>query len=194
MLSTVRTEWQSGGVTSAQLLLHPVRLRIVQALLGDRRLTTTELRRELPDVPAATLYRQVGTLADGGVLEVADERRVRGTTERTYRLRPEAASVTGADAAAMSVEEHRAAFGTFTTGLLAAFDRYLTAPGVDLEADLVSYRQVALDLSDEETRELLAEIRALLAARQDLPPAPGRRRRVLTTILLPDPPPSPDVA
>jgi hypothetical protein len=39
-------------VASADLLLHPVRLRIVQAFLGDRALTTTQLRGELPDVPA----------------------------------------------------------------------------------------------------------------------------------------------
>ncbi len=58
-------------MTSADLLLHPVRLRIVQAFLGDRALTTTELQAELPDVPAASLYRQVARLVDGGVLGVA---------------------------------------------------------------------------------------------------------------------------
>ena len=44
---------------SAGLLLHPVRLRIVQAFLGGRRLTTAQLRTALPDVSPATLYRQV---------------------------------------------------------------------------------------------------------------------------------------
>jgi len=48
-----------GVVTSTHLLLHPVRLRILQAFLGDRALTTTELRAERPDVPAASLYRDV---------------------------------------------------------------------------------------------------------------------------------------
>jgi Helix-turn-helix domain len=42
-------------VASADLLLHPVRLRVVQAFLGDRALTTSELRSELPDVPAASI-------------------------------------------------------------------------------------------------------------------------------------------
>jgi DNA-binding transcriptional ArsR family regulator len=64
-------------VTSADLLLHPVRLRILRAFLGDRALTTTELRTELPDVPPASLYRHVARLADGGVLSVVAERRVR---------------------------------------------------------------------------------------------------------------------
>jgi hypothetical protein len=39
---------------SADLLLHPVRLRIVQALLGDRALTTGALAEELADVSPAT--------------------------------------------------------------------------------------------------------------------------------------------
>ncbi len=48
-----------GEMTSADLLLHPVRLRIVQAFLADRALTTSELRTELPDVPTASLYRHI---------------------------------------------------------------------------------------------------------------------------------------
>ncbi|MEE3921886.1 helix-turn-helix domain-containing protein [Micromonospora sp. BRA006-A] len=58
-----------------ELLMHPVRLRIVQAFLGGRTLTTTDLRAELSDVPPATLYRQVATLADHGVLHTVGERR-----------------------------------------------------------------------------------------------------------------------
>ena len=51
-------------MTGADLLLHPVRWRIVQAFLGDRTLTTAELHAELSDVPMASLYRHVGLLAD----------------------------------------------------------------------------------------------------------------------------------
>ena len=80
-------------MASADLLLHPIRLRIIQAFLGDRALTTTELRAELPDVAPATLYRQVARLVDAGVLGVVAERRVRGATERTYVLRASSASV-----------------------------------------------------------------------------------------------------
>ena len=43
------------SATSVELLLHPVRLRIVQAFLGDRELTTVQLGELLPDVSTATL-------------------------------------------------------------------------------------------------------------------------------------------
>ena len=43
------------------LLLHPVRTRIVAEFSGRRR-TVRELAAALPDVPQTTLYRQVGVL------------------------------------------------------------------------------------------------------------------------------------
>ena len=182
-------------MTSAELLLHPVRLRIVQCFLADRALTTTELRAELPDVPAATLYRQVAALADGGVLDVAQERRVRGAVERTYRLRAGAASLDAGDVTGRSAEDHRRGFLAFVATLLADHDRYLASCAgeePDLARDLVGYRQVALHLSDEEMRGFLDELREVVHRRLDLPPAPGRRRRLLSTVVLPaGPPPGP---
>jgi DNA-binding transcriptional ArsR family regulator len=183
---------ENGGlpVSSADLLLHPVRLRVVQAFLGDRALTTSELRAELPDVPVATLYRHVGVLADAGVLTVSGERKVRGAAERTYRLDLAAASVGAAEAAAMTAEEHRRAFTTFAVALMADFDRYLarTAPDAerpDLTGDRVGYRQVAVWVTDEEFDEMAGELAAVLRARMANRPGGGRRRRVVTTVHLP---------
>ncbi|GAB7192999.1 helix-turn-helix domain-containing protein [Kineococcus sp. NUM-3379] len=170
---------------SDELLLHPVRLRIAQAFLGERTLTTGDLRRELPDVPAATLYRHVALLAGNAVLEVEAERRVRGTVERTYRLRTGAASLGPDDVRGMDAGDHRRGFLAFAATLLADFDRYLDAGEPDLARDQAGYRQVGLHLSDAETAELVAELRAVVERRTRLRPAPGRRRRVLSTVLLP---------
>ncbi|WP_214368458.1 helix-turn-helix domain-containing protein [Pseudonocardia sp. H11422] len=169
----------------ADVLLHPVRLRIAQAFLGDRALTTSDLREELPDVPAATLYRHVASLVDAAVLQVVSERRVRGTVERTYRLPAGAGSVGPEEAATMSVEGHRQGFLAFVAGLLADFDRYLERDDVDLGRDLLGYRQAAMYLTDDELRELIAELRAVLAPRIANPPSPDRVRRILTTVLMP---------
>ena len=175
-------------MASADLLLHPVRLRVVQAFLGDRILTTADLRAELPDVPPATLYRHVGTLAEAGVLEVVGERKVRGTAERSYRLVVEAASVDADSAAAMTVEDHRRAFRTFVAALLADFDRYASAAEgatLDLARDGVGYRQVGLWLTDEEFATLVVDLRAVLQARTALEPDGVRRRRIVSTVFLP---------
>ena len=170
---------------ATDLLLHPVRMRIVQCFLGDRELTTATLREELPDIPAATLYRQIGTLLEGGALEVVEERKVRGTFERTYRVSPGRLQVDGDAAAAMTPEEHNQAFVAFMTGRLADFERYLSRGEVDLLRDRVGYRMNAMYLSDEETDELIEELRRVLLPRVENKPGPGRRRRTFSTILMP---------
>lgn len=184
------TYGRTGGeaMASAELLLHPVRLRIVQAFLGDRRLTTAQLREELPDVPTATLYRQVATLVEGNVLVVASEHKVRGASERTFALA--GTTVVGAEEAReLTVEEHRQAFLAFVAMLLADYDRYLergTAEGgVDLGRDLVGYRQLALHLTDEELLALIADLGDVLRPRLAHEPTPERTRRLFSTILMP---------
>lgn len=171
--------------TMGELLLHPVRLRIIQRFLGDRRLTTAMLRQELADVAPATLYRQVATLAEAGVLAVVDEQRIRGAVERTYALRPAAGRLGPEEAAAMSVDDHRRAFTAFVASLLHDFDHYARGDDLDVARDGVGYRQVGLWLSLEELVALSAEMGEVLRRWLDNGPAPGRTRRVLTTIVLP---------
>ncbi len=177
-------------MASADLLLHPVRLRVVQALLGDRELTTGDLHAELPDVPVATLYRHVGVLTEAGVLEVAAERRVRGSTERTYRLVTSVASVGPEEAAGMTPEQHRRAFSTFVAALLADFDRWadagaLAPGGLDAARDGVGYRMTGLWLDDDEFAGLVADLRRVLQDRLGNEPGGERRRRLLGTVFLP---------
>ena len=174
-------------MASADLLLHPVRLRIVEAFLGDRALTTSELRAELPDIPAGSLYRHVAKLVDGGVLAVVSERRVRGALERTYVLRASAARLGVNEIASMSRDEHRQAFLAFVAGLIGDFDRYLARETIDPLRDGASYNLAAMWLDDAELAELARELNIVLQPRLANPPKAGRTRRILATVLLPGP-------
>jgi hypothetical protein len=162
-----------------------VRLRIVQAFLGDRALTTSELRRELPDVPPASLYRNVARLAEAGVLSVVHERRVRGAVERTYVLRVAAASIGLDEVERMSREDHRHAFMAFVAGLLGDLDRYLEREDFDPVRDGAGYRLAGLWLDDAEFAELIRDLTRVLGPRVANAPRRGRRRRILGTVLLP---------
>jgi hypothetical protein len=172
-------------MTSTDLLLHPVRLRIVQAFLGDRALTTSQLRDELPDVPPASLYRHVALLVDAGVLSVVAERRVRGAVERTYVLRVAAASVNLDEVDRVSREDHRQAFMAFVAGLLGDFDRYLSREEIDLLRDGVGFRMAGVWLDDTELTEFLRELARVVQPRLANGPRPGRTRRILGSVLLP---------
>ena len=184
-MATRRGSGASTGGRSGELLLHPVRLRIVQAFLGDRHLTTTELGAELDDVPAATLYRHVARLTDAGVLDVVSERRSRGSVERTLALHPGAGVVGERELASMDVDDHRRAFMVFVAGLLADFERYLDRGDPDLVRDGVGYKHAALHLSDRELESLVADLNAVLAPRLANRPSKSRSRRMLSTILMP---------
>lgn len=174
-------------MASADLLLHPVRLRIIKAFLGDRALTTGQLAAELDDVPPGSLYRHVARLAKAGILQVVAERRVRGAVERTYTLRQFAARITPEQARQMSPEEHAQAFMVYVAGMLADADRYLAAAQPDPARDGADYQVGALWLSDAEFAELLRELSIVFRPRLANPPAPGRKRRMVYTVVLPAP-------
>jgi len=174
-------------MTSADLLLHPVRLRIVKAFLGDRALTTSELAAELSDVPAGSLYRHIATLTKAGVLQVVAERRIRGAVERTYTLRLAAAAIQRSEVKAMTLDEHAQAFTAYIAGLMADFERYIASAPADPVRDGASYRVAAMWLTDDEFVDLAREVAEAFLERFANAPGQGRRRRMVYTVTLPGP-------
>ena len=73
--------------SKAELVLHPVRLRIIQSLIGGRERTPQQIAEELPDVAQATLYRHLGRLAKAGLVKVVAERQ-RNDARLTLAGRP----------------------------------------------------------------------------------------------------------
>ncbi|MFD8691482.1 helix-turn-helix domain-containing protein [Streptomyces sp. NPDC059651] len=172
-------------MNSLKLLAHPIRLRVIHAMGGGRVMTTTQICARIPEASKATVYRHVDLLAAAGVLEVAEEQRVRGAVQRHYRLRRDRA-VIGSDAVRdLTPDDHRQAFATAMTALLAEFDGYLDRDGADPVADRVGYRQHALWLSPGELDELIAELRAAIAPKLFNRPNPERAQYLLSPIHFP---------
>lgn len=168
-----------------ELLLHPVRLRIVHAMYDGGTLTTSDLCALLPDVSKATVYRHVALLAEGGLLEVESEHRVQGAVERRYRLHKDRAVIDTDTAAAMSLDEHRRGFTAATAALLAEFGSYLDRGEPDLIADLVAYRQMSLWLSRDELIEVMEGLRDVIAKHVGNAPSQDRKRHLLSAIVFP---------
>jgi DNA-binding transcriptional ArsR family regulator len=176
------------SMTVLDLLLHPVRLRIVNAMSGGRTLTTAQLGARLREIPQATLYRHVGILVDGGILEVDGEVQVRGTVERRYRLSQERARITADMAKSMSLDQHRFGFASAMATLIAEFNAYLEQEGANPYADSVGYRQFTLWLTDAECAALVEEVSAALISRFENEPSAERRPYLASTILFPTEP------
>ena len=168
-----------------ELLGHPVRLRVVHALRGGRELTTGELGERIADVSKATLYRHVELLAEGGILEVAEERRVRGAVERRFRLRQERASISAEQLEQLTADDHRRGFAAAMAALVAEFNAYLDDEEANPLKDLVGYRQHGIWLSQDELLQLIEAMRAAILPVLGNEAAPGRSRYLLSPILFP---------
>ncbi len=171
--------------TRAEILLHPVRLRIVLAF-GKERLTTAQLAHRLPDVAHATLYRQVATLAAAGMLEVVEERQVRGGIERTYALATGGATLGPDDVSGMGKAQILSGFVVFAGTLVDAFERYLEDPAAKPTEDPVGYRQAGVWLDEAERVELVERLHAAVAPFLENEPTRDRQRLLLNTVLIPD--------
>ncbi|MEU8610189.1 helix-turn-helix domain-containing protein [Actinoplanes sp. NPDC048791] len=174
----------------AELALHPVRIRILRALAGAR-LTTHDLVALLPDIPHATLYRHLATLAKAGLIEVVDQRRIRGAVERVYALPAQGATLDAAALATATPEDHARYFTAFVSSLLSEFSRYLARERIDFAADGAGYQQIVLHLNDTELAQFAADLNRVIGPLLGNEPGDGRVPRLLATILLPTEQPAP---
>lgn len=87
-MATVASRGKWRGVSDAALgaiVSHPVRCRLL-TIFADRIASPTEIAQEL-DMPVGDVSYHVRTLKDANVIELVDERPVRGSTEHFYRAR-----------------------------------------------------------------------------------------------------------
>lgn len=170
------------------LLVHPIRLRIIQTL-GQDHLTTQELARRLPDVPVSSLYRHLQLLRRGKVLDVVESRQVNGIEEKVYaitgrtHLGPE-------EMAQLSGDEHVKYFATYLLTLLQNFAGYIGSAQdedgrVDLAADYAGYTEVIYYADEAELQAFQAALGAALRPMIENKATAERRRYRMAIIAHP---------
>lgn len=167
------------------LLLHPARLRIILAIAG-RQLTAQDLASELPDIPQATLYRNINTLASAGILGLVQERRVHNTIEKTYALQSQDLRFTIEDLAKAQPGDHLRLFTQFLGLMLGYFARYTAKGDVDYARDHVLYEMFPLYLSDAEAQMIAERINNLLQPYLANESSPEHRRLIFGLASIPD--------
>ena len=172
--------------TAIDILLHPIRLRIVRAFLGGAELTARDLAQKLDDVPQATLYRHVKQLVEAGALIVTSETPVRGALERTYRLDPNAGRVAPEDIGAIDPKTHLKYFSIFVASLLEDFGRYMRADDVDVVRDDVHYLQVTFNAGSKEFAGFMKQLEALIQQVAKPGHAKNQVQRTVSIITLPE--------
>jgi DNA-binding transcriptional ArsR family regulator len=173
--------------SKAELLLHPVRMRIVVEISGGQR-TAKQLSEVMPDIPPATLYRHLSRLVEGGVLRVVAENPVRGTIERVYAVA--GASLSPEDLSELSKAEMLQTFTLIISTFIADFQRYLNSTAAehpDVMADGLDFSKVVLELSDEELHQMNKKFWDAIEAALHHEPRPDRKRRLVSYMILPTP-------
>lgn len=183
-LSNLRIDEMS--YTKVDLLLHPIRIRIMTELINQQ-YTTAQLAKALPDVPQATLYRHMKMLQDGGIIEVIEEKPVNGAIERTYHLTKGAHRLSPEDLQGMTSDEHVFYFNTFVASLIETFARYVNHADLDnIGEDGMSYNRAVIHLSPKERTEFQQAMMQLVSQYIGLSASPDRQRFNLASIVIPD--------
>ena len=160
----------------AEVVMNPVRQRIFQYFLLHETGTVKELKRALPDVPGASLYRYVKLLADRSILTVVGENRIRGTVESVYQLNK--------DALATEDESGNAVQMTLL-GICASFARYFASGHADPKRDMLLLTNCTLLLTDEEFSSFLSEINEIALKYMRMEATESSKTRQITLISSP---------
>lgn len=160
----------------AEVVLNPVRQRIFQYLLIHETGTVKEIRKALPDVPSASLYRHMKILADHSIIMVVGENRIRGTVESVYQLNKSALQIDDANGEAVQ---------TALLGFCASFAKYFASGHANPKKDMLLMTTCTLTLTDEEFMEFLSEINQVAVKYMDIGMKEGSKTRQITLISSP---------
>ena len=160
----------------AEVVMNPVRQRIFQYFLLHETGTVKELKKALPDVPSASLYRHIKILADHSILMVVDENRIRGTVESVYQLNKDALA---------TADESGNAVQMSLLGICAAFARYFAGGNADPQKDMLLLTNCTLLLTDEEFSGFLSEINGIALKYMKAEATENSKTRQITLISAP---------
>lgn len=160
----------------AEIVMNPVRQRIFQYFLLHETGTVKELRKALPDIPSASLYRHIRILADSSILTVVGENRIRGTVESIYRLNKDAMA---------TEDESGNAVQMSLLSICASFANYFSTGNADPQKDMLLLTNCTLLLTDEEFSEYLSEINQVTVKYMKQAPSKSSKMRGITFISVP---------
>lgn len=160
----------------AEVVMNPVRQRIFQYFLLHQTGTAKELKKALPDVPSASLYRHIKILAAHSILLVVGENRIRGTIESVYQLNQDALSIEDESGNAVQMS---------LLGICASFAKYFAGGNADPRKDMLLLTNCTLLLTDEEFSGFLSEINEVALKYMKAEPTAGSKARQITLISAP---------
>lgn len=161
-----------------EIMLNPIRMRIIQELASGQSITATELCEKISDIPRTTMYRHINILIDNNILSVVSEKKIRGSLERTLALN------IGEISKNNTLENaSQNAFG-FLMNRYARFLNYFSGENPDPAKDKIFLNNSVLMMDDNEFDQFLSELRGLII-KYNFEVTNGRKGRDISIISSP---------
>jgi len=161
-----------------EIMLNPVRMRIIQALATKESITANEICEKIRDVPRTTLYRHINILLEANVLTVLAEKKIRGSYERTLALNMD------------EIVRHNTSKNipqqafSFLINIYAKFEKYFSGENYLLGNNKIFFNNTVMMMDDQEFDQFLSELQTLLI-KYHYDMADGRKPRDISIISSP---------
>lgn len=149
----------------ADILMHPVRMKMVQILFRHKEegLTPLEMVKMLDDVPQATLYRHLQKLTDANIIRILKEKKVRAVSEKYYVINEEELMFNQAEWGRHTREEKMNYFAFYQILLKSRYEDYLIRKENSADvADKATFSIAELQLDDETFDQFQKDLQALI--------------------------------
>lgn len=166
--------------TLMKLLADPICSQIIQILRVHGAMTIGEILTAAPQLSRATVYRRMEKMLGQDVVRIAETRKVRGQEEHRYTIGTIWINDPGTE------EDCRR---LVTMGLMQIADRYsryFDSGDVDTGRDQLFLTHYSIALNDEDFKEMLQKMAALVDSYQNKQGADGARLRSLFLLSAPE--------
>ena len=168
-----------------ECLTNPAKHKLLLETIEQGKVTTKELAQKFPDIPQATLYRYLKKMVDQNVLKIAEERPVRGVTEKIYAPNIDLEADIEQLLKDNSGKTYLLLFQQFCLGLMEQFKTYSERDSIDIMGDGSGFRVASFNATNEELTQISREVWKLILPYTENKPTPDRKARSVAVIFTP---------
>lgn len=166
------------------LILHPLRFRLLQSLLG-KQLTTRQIAEDMPGIPVSSIYRHLKTLLDAGLVQVVETNRIKGTEEKIYTV-GELPTVAEEDLSGNGGKDRQRYFAAYMSYLLKRFSDFIATDGLQkMEIERAGFTETLFYATPNELDELAVKLNSALQPLLLQEKTSQRQRQLFSVITFP---------
>lgn len=165
----------------ADVIINPIRLRIIQYAAHNTPVTVAQIAEAMPDISKATLYRHVRVLVENEILIIVGQEKIRGTFEQSYSLNLQKINSNGRE----SMPELQALVYSMLGKLMEDFRQYFNTNTADPVADRLFVGANTLYLDNGSFDDFVQDIYAIVEKYSQAPADKNGKVRLITFVSSP---------